>query len=33
MMLEHEDLSDDPAVAAASVLHECLPAGEEFIVL
>ena len=28
-MLQHRDSFDDPAVPAASVLRECLPADEE----
>ena len=29
MMLQHGEKFEDPSVAAASVLHECLPADEE----
>ena len=30
-MLQHGDFFDDPAVAAASVLHECLAADEVLV--
>ena len=31
MMLQHVDFFNDPAVAAASVLRECLAAAEELL--